>query len=128
MKILKLIEQLIKELHAISDSQNKLTDKINEINENIRGGVCQLKYDNTGICVSDRLDTISAQLGGKVNTYDLPKYINDEIDYLDRYKTMNKTNPKLLEFVNNYCNPKDKYHQLKLAEEIKDKYNLHDEK
>lgn len=127
MKILKLLEQLIKELHSISDSQNKLTNKMNEINENIKGGVGQLRFDGSGISVVSKFDTLENSISNCVKEYNINNTIDKEVEYLDRYKQIKKNNPKLLEFVEKYFEYKDKYQVLDLVEEVRVLYGLGNE-
>lgn len=127
MKILKLLEQLIKELHSISDSQNKLTNKMNEINENIKGGVGQLRFDASGISIVSKFDTLENSISNCVKEYNINNTIDKEVEYLDRYKQIKKNNPKLLEFVEKYFEYKDKYQVLDLVEEVRVLYGLGNE-
>ena len=127
MKILKLLEQLIKELHSISDSQNKLTNKMNEINENIKGGIGHLRFDDSGSSIISRFDTLENSISSCVKEYNINKAIDEEVEYLDKYKQIKKNNPKLLEFVEEYFKYDNKYEVLDLVEEVRIRYGLGNE-
>ena len=127
MKILKLLEQLIKELHSISDSQNKLTNKMNEINENIKGGIGHLRFDDSGISIVSKFDNLENSISKCVKEYNINNKIDKEVEYLDRYKQIKKNNPKLLEFVEKYFKYDDKYQVLDLVEEVRVLYGLGNE-
>ena len=127
MKILKLLEQLIKELHSISDGQNKLTNKMNEINENIKSGIGHLRFDDSGISIVSKFDNLENSISNCVKEYNINNTIDKEVEYLDRYKQIKKNNPKLLEFVEKYFEYKDKYQVLDLVEEVRVLYGLGNE-
>lgn len=127
MKILKLLEQLIKELHSISDSQNKLTNKMNEINENIKSGIGHFRLDDSGISIVGKFDTLENSISNCVKEYNINNTIDKEVEYLDKYKQIKKDNPKLLEFVEKYFKYNDKYQVLDLVEEVRVLYGLGNE-
>ena len=127
MKILKLLEQLIKELHSISDSQNKLTNKMNEISENIKSGIGCLRIDDSGMSITSKFNTLENSISSCVKEYNINNTIDKEVEYLDRYKQIKKNNPKLLEFVEEYFKYDDKYQVLDLVTEVKVRYGLGNE-
>ena len=127
MKILKTLEQLIKELHSIAEGQNKLTNKMNEINENIKGGIGHLRFDDSGSSIISRFDTLENSISSCVKEYNINNAIEKEVEYLDKYKQIKKNNPKLLEFVEEYFKYDNKYEVLDLVEEVRIRYGLGNE-
>lgn len=115
MKIKELLQVFIETKKTNNTLLKAVSEELKDINASLNKTVDTVNYKISSI------SNMCSDLYTKKESMDV---INKELDYREDLKKCKEENPDLLEFINKYCKPHDKYDAIEIYNVINKDYNI----
>lgn len=113
---------MLESVKVLADNQEAITKQLETLTKLLENGnIGKLSYDSTGCSITTTLNKIN-MIENKYNS--IEDYIQKEILYNKDYDKCYNKNADLLEFIETYCNVKDKYDVIDLFNKINAEYEI----
>lgn len=113
----------MKEQNDILKNMNSNIEKLTNLLEN--GAMGKISINTNGETLCSYIDTVEDRIRNcTVSPSNMEEYVQKEILYTKDYDKRWKKDPDLIDFINKYLKPSDKYEVIDLFDELSNRYEI----